>query len=108
MGPSTNVDGELDRGVLADLDSLGFNGAVDERRRRGKPVGSSLKPHGRFNGAVDERRRRGCAGGEVRLGRLDASMGPSTNVDGERRANRRDDAGPISASMGPSTNVDGE
>src|SRR5580704_13830425 len=107
MGPSTNVDGERAVASLRTAASSGFNGAVDERRRRG--VGGHQRAH-------------------VEI----ASMGPSTNVDGElpnsysssrsarslqwgrRRTSTESDRGRARrrradlASMGPSTNVDGE
>ena len=86
----------------------GFNGAVDNcRRRRSRARASSSRAH-RFNGAVDNcrRRRRGpgrsprrcrCFNGAVdncrrRLGLgaqaaadLVASMGPSTTADGDEK-----------------------
>ena len=110
--------------------SMGFNGAVDERRRRAPSAERLLLIEVSFNGAVDERRRRvperiGPARGAL------ASMGPSTNVDGENhwqlavdvharlqwgrrrtsteRPQRQATPGDaLVASMGPSTNVDGE
>ena len=65
--------------------SCRFNGAVDERRRRGRRSTSTAATTICFNGAVDERRRRGCPK-RRRSRRLLASMEPSTNVDGEAMA----------------------
>src|ERR1043166_2860588 len=63
--------------------AAGFNGAVDERRRRGRRAAISRIVGACFNGAVDERRRRGTAAGPEHEFVVAASMGPSTNVDGE-------------------------
>src|SRR5258706_15867879 len=82
MGPSTNVDGEPLVPECVGSWSRRFNGAVDERRRRGSRKCGRRQSRPGFNGAVDERRRRGAARGPCPA-RSDASMGPSTNVDGE-------------------------
>ena len=82
MGPSTIVDGDLERGTSAAPRTPSFNGAVDDRRRRLASVRLI---------AVFHR----------------ASMGPSTIVDGDARAQRGGRAH-CRASMGPSTIVDGD
>ena len=132
MGPSTNVDGEDMARRIDDDRRTRFNGAVDERRRRvpyphpaNPPEGPlqwgrrrtstesspcsppSRQPRRRFNGAVDERRRRGVRVCNRREATRAASMGPSTNVDGETSGPQRARCARL-ASMGPSTNVDGE
>jgi len=132
MGPPTNVDGEDDcviLGQLNDTASMGPPTNVDgEHRTSATPgIGWILLQWGRrqtsterwrtspaigwsgcrFNGAADKRRRRGQEAEDLRLLFVGASMGPPTNVDGERHrlgAGR----GVIGASMGPPTNVDGE
>ena len=85
MGPSTDVDGELERVGAPGVRAPRFNGAVDRRRRRAAGrVAALASARSRFNGAVDRRRRRARRRRGRRPGRRLASMGPSTDVDGER------------------------
>jgi len=76
---STETTGTLGRSTVR---VIGFNGAVDSHRRRL-----------RGRGAPDER--------------VDASMGPSTLIDGDPLRVRTLDVGE-GASMGPSTLIDGD
>ncbi len=109
MEPSTNVDGDVPRGSGAAAAPSGFNGAVDECRRRQGSWRTCVIGIKRFNGAVDECRRRhprshpsgsrtACFNGAVDECRrrpwdarrpsdanVVASMEPSTNVDGDSR-----------------------
>src|SRR5579872_2086863 len=60
-----------------------------------------------FNGAVDDRRRRPRQPAGARRAEVSASMGPSMIVDGDTQA-RLAAAKEIEASMGPSMIVDGD
>ena len=87
MGPSTNVDGES-RGAAARASwSRRFNGAVDERRRRAAII--CVTAAGRAATLQWGRRRTSTESSDapgLRDAALGASMGPSTNVDGETAA----------------------
>ncbi len=155
MGPSISVDGEGPRGGYGlagaqelqwgrrsasterrggsrgDAPSRGFNGAVDQRRRRAAVAASTRAWFSSFNGAVDQRRRRGASHSLATLtgilsfnGAVDqrrrresthnrvASWRSSFNGAVDQRR-RRDDHGDLpvahsDASMGPSISVDGE
>ena len=92
MGPSMIVDGEVETCGDCRTRRQGFNGAVDDRRRRGSRRTAGLCRPRRFNGAVDDRRRRGHRRPADHRAPDRASMGPSMIVDGEaglRRADRR-------------------
>ena len=77
-----NIDGDSDRARSATWPG-GFNGAVDEHRRR---LRSQMPPsqaqYAGFNGAVDEHRRRPHGRSASARG-IDASMEPSMNIDGD-------------------------
>jgi len=86
---------------------VGFNGAADKRRRRDS---KGIKVRAWQRSLQWGRRQTSTeSGSDCRSACLRplASMGPPTNVDGERAAARCVDALDI-ASMGPPTNVDGE
>src|SRR6188474_2598134 len=86
MGPSTIVDGEMEI-ELRGYELARLQWAVNDRRRRGARRSPWPRATCGFNGAVNDRRRRG----EHRIKRdvrIEASMGPSTIVDGEIRSRR--------------------
>ena len=108
MGPSMIVDGDSAHRSGCLRHPCGFNGAVDDRRRRRRAPGRVGLPRGCFNGAVDDRRRRRPGPPAERERHVrHASMGPSMIVDGDSRRGtgccRR-----AVASMGPSMIVDGD
>jgi hypothetical protein len=61
MGPSMIVDGESSTARSRSSTTRRFNGAVDDRRRRGPSIRRRPRACPCFNGAVDDRRRRGSA-----------------------------------------------
>src|SRR4051812_48281372 len=65
MGPSTNIDGDLQGRSSEERIVMGFNGAVNEHRRRRCRGACSVPSKISFNGAVDEHRRRQDAEQEV-------------------------------------------
>src|SRR5688572_16701146 len=107
MGPSKIVDGELITSQGKESRGPGFNGAVEDRRRRGCRPCATLRPaRPSFNGAVEDRRRRGSstAAGSCSPRRFNGAV-----EDRRRRARgERSLLLGVGASMGPSKIVDGE
>src|SRR5678815_5419592 len=84
MGPSTNIDGEESKPYSSQTAYVLLQWG---RRRTSTESDQTLDGRARechgFNGAVDEHRRRGVRIRALVRARVEASMGPSTNIDGE-------------------------
>src|SRR6185436_12963617 len=106
MGPSTLIDGDGRRWRSTAPRWPRFNGAVDSHRRR-RPFVVACEEivwlqWGRRLSSTETIER--IYGARTTS---DASMGPSTLIDGDRRR-LRSAAAPLPASMGPSTLIDGD
>src|SRR5258707_1178139 len=88
MGPSMIFDGDVSSLVDMATRYIGFNGAVDDLRRRRQRVRPGRAPCIFFIGAFDDlRRRRACL--ERTCMETLASMGPSMIFDGDTRSSSR-------------------